>query len=240
MINRQILVSLVVIGVIGLVAGGGTFAYFSDLESAENNTLEAGTIDISVDEANPWNATYEFLDMKPCERTEYINVTIRNVGTNPAKIFKMVEVIDWNTGLERFSDPETEEMYSSEPEWEAEMNGRVDDIHNVTDYSLEVLIFANESDFDAGEASDSWLVYEQKDGTLVSDVAGTHMYFGDLEPGEVMMINQDYHIIAEAGNEYQGDSFSFDVLFTALQLNDDSTITEFDDLTAEAQLNDVE
>ena len=228
MITKQILSSLLIIGLVGLVVGGGTYAYFSDIESAEDNTLQAGTIDISIDGGNPWNATYEFLDMKPCERTEYINVTIRNVGTNPAKIFKMVDVVDWGPGLERFTDPETELMYSSEPEWEAEMEGRIDDIHNVTDYSLEVKIYANESEFDAGNVSDSWIVHEQEDGTLVSDIADTWMFFGELAPGAVMVINQDYHIIAEAGNEYQGDEFSFDVMFMALQLNDDSTITEFE------------
>ncbi len=171
--------------------------------------------------------------MKPCEKTEYINATIRNVGTNPAKIFKLVNVTSSDTGLERYT-ADNEELYSSEPEYMAEMDGRIDDIHSVTDYSLSVEIYENETNFQNGVLADNYTVHELEDGTTVADIEGTWMYFGDLEPGQIMVISQDYHLQDDAGNEYQGDAFTFDVTFGAAQLNDDTTFQgTWEDVTPE-------
>ncbi|WGI17120.1 TasA family protein [Methanonatronarchaeum sp. AMET-Sl] len=230
MISKKALFSVLLIGLIGVAAGAGTFAYFSDTEMAEGNTLTAGTIDIAINDQNPWTETFHFDDMKPCEETKYANVTITNEGTNEAKIFKQIDVTDYNTGLERFEcpDPECNEMFSSEPEWDAETElvegerilNRVDDIHNVTDYSLEIIV--NEV---------TTTVYEIGDETTVGDIDGQWMYLGILEPGDSMTVNQDYHLQSDAGNEYQGDQFTFDMTFMALQTNDNTTIQDYNDLT---------
>ncbi len=43
---KKIVISLVVIGVVGVVAIGGTIAYFSDTETSTGNTFTAGTLDL--------------------------------------------------------------------------------------------------------------------------------------------------------------------------------------------------
>ncbi|WGI17118.1 TasA family protein [Methanonatronarchaeum sp. AMET-Sl] len=390
MISKKALFSVLLIGLIGVAAGAGTFAYFSDTEMAEGNTLTAGTIDIAINDQNPWMESFIFDDMKPCKQVEYINSTIENVGTNPAKIFKMFLVTDYNTGLDYFTAPTCDncedsdvdcewwcgEQFSSEPEWtaEKELGERVDDIHNVTDYSLKIItengvppvndyepipnaishigvLLENDTghqvvikvdeygvdeygeDLDIKDPSDpkrlycaieAWsvdnisegytvqdyiikagtnfysqngtelvvvvddgvgvienypwtentlkspqyqaftgidkidyydliadygecigvpvnggngdgvfvnVIYELGDGVTVGDIEGDWMYFGVLEPGETMEIIQDYKLSADAGNEYQGDQFNFEVVFMALQTNDDTTISEYVDLT---------
>ena len=47
--NKKIILSLSVIGVVAAIAVGGTIAYFSDTETSVGNTFTAGTIDISLD-----------------------------------------------------------------------------------------------------------------------------------------------------------------------------------------------
>ena len=56
--NKNILISLSVIGAVAAIVIGGTIAYFSDTETSTGNTLTAGVIDIVVDGQNPWNKTY--------------------------------------------------------------------------------------------------------------------------------------------------------------------------------------
>lgn len=47
--NKKILISLSVIGIVAAIAVGGTIAYFSDTETSEGNILTAGSIDLKVD-----------------------------------------------------------------------------------------------------------------------------------------------------------------------------------------------
>ncbi|OUJ18762.1 M73 family secreted endopeptidase [Methanonatronarchaeum thermophilum] len=243
MISKKVLFSVMLIGLIGVAAGAGTFAFFSDTEEADG-VFMAGTIDIAVDGENPWSQSYEMIDMKPCKQVEDANVNITNVGTNPALIFKHINVTDYNTGLELFTAPTCDncnnndvtpqvvdnndcewwcgEEFSSEPEWTAEkqLGERVDDIHNVTEYSITI----------DGELIDLECFLGLEDVT-VGDIECKYMFLGVLDNGDSMMVNQTYKLSADAGNEYQGDQFNFKMKFIALQTNDDTTIPEYIDLT---------
>jgi predicted ribosomally synthesized peptide with SipW-like signal peptide len=47
--NKRILISLSVIGVVVAIAIGGTVAYFSDTETSTGNTFTAGSLDLTID-----------------------------------------------------------------------------------------------------------------------------------------------------------------------------------------------
>ena len=47
--NTRILTSLVIIGLVSIVLGMGTYAYFSDTETSTGNTFTAGSIDLKID-----------------------------------------------------------------------------------------------------------------------------------------------------------------------------------------------
>jgi len=47
--NKKILISLSVIGLVAAIVVGGTIAYFSDTETSTGNTFTAGAIDLKVD-----------------------------------------------------------------------------------------------------------------------------------------------------------------------------------------------
>jgi len=53
--NKKILISLSVIGVVAAIAVGGTIAYFSDTETSVGNTFSAGSIDLTVDNTCYYN-----------------------------------------------------------------------------------------------------------------------------------------------------------------------------------------
>ncbi len=47
--NKKILISLSLIGLVAAIAIGGTIAYFSDTETSIGNTFTAGAIDLKID-----------------------------------------------------------------------------------------------------------------------------------------------------------------------------------------------
>ncbi len=53
---KRIAISVLTITVVALVGFAVTRAFFSDTETSTGNTITAGSIDISVDEDNPWSA----------------------------------------------------------------------------------------------------------------------------------------------------------------------------------------
>ena len=50
--NKKMLLSILIIGVVAVSAGAGTWAYYSDTETSNDNTLTAGTLDLQLDGAN--------------------------------------------------------------------------------------------------------------------------------------------------------------------------------------------
>lgn len=57
--RRKVLGGLAGIGVASAGAGAGTWAYFSDEESSENNEIQAGTIELDLTNGDGFEYTYE-------------------------------------------------------------------------------------------------------------------------------------------------------------------------------------
>ena len=47
--NKKLLISLSIIGIVAIAAIGGSIAYFNDTETPTGNILVAGTMDLKVD-----------------------------------------------------------------------------------------------------------------------------------------------------------------------------------------------
>lgn len=82
---KQTLISVIVIGLVALTAGAGTYAYFSDTETSVGNTFTAGTMDLKVKHDGLWSdgltATWTMSDMIPGVSTKYGWIMLRNVGS---------------------------------------------------------------------------------------------------------------------------------------------------------------
>lgn len=66
--NKKIILSLSVIGIVAAIAIGGTVAYFSDTETSTGNILVAGSLDLKVDHTKQ---TYNGVDCETCSLTLY-------------------------------------------------------------------------------------------------------------------------------------------------------------------------
>ncbi len=87
--RKKLLISIMVIGLISMVFGLGTTAIYNDSEYSSAN-VEAGTIDISINDQNPWNKYFE-IDISS-EEVGWANVSIFNEGTNPSRIYKKINL----------------------------------------------------------------------------------------------------------------------------------------------------
>jgi len=211
--NKKILISLSVIGVVAAIAIGGTIAYFSDTETSTGNTFTAGVIDISVDGENPWTKTYTLADMKPSQ-TDYINFMIENMGSgaNPVNVWKTIEVTSQETGV--VSEPECTDQegnwVSNQCTWKNDHPDN-NNIASVIDYDLSVEVF------NADNAKIWWQTIYNKDVT-VGAINDQSIFLGMVPANGSMKVTQSYHMQGATENWAQGDEMKFDIEIYGEQL----------------------
>lgn len=196
---KNITKSLVMIAAVATLAIGGTVAYFSDIETSTGNTFSTGTIDIDVN-GGTWedSAPYAITDMKP-GYTDYTNFTINNDGSNPANVWKK---------LSNFVTTKNEEV-----------DGEAVNLEDQIVYDLSVKVYTKDN-----LTTPYWFqtIYSDADGKTLDDIytgiTGNGVLLGMIPAGGKMEVTQSYHMKAEAGNDYQGETMSFDISLYAEQL----------------------
>jgi len=213
---KKILLSLSTITAVAILAVVGTTAYFTDTEQSTGNTFTAGTIDIAVDDMNPWSRTAPFAmdDMKPSQ-VDYTNFTIQNVGTNPANVWKKV------------SNVRTEENGINEPEcayyqgvWTPGTPGTCiggtvkNDIDTVITYDLSVVV----KDKSDNPIWNQTLYNMNKTIAEINAMSERGTLLGMIPAGGSMDVTESYHMDKNTENWAQSDKMTFDITLTAEQL----------------------
>jgi len=106
--KKQLLVSLLIIGVVASFMGAGTFAVFSDSETSYGNTFTAGTLDLKVDDQ---------------DEPDVVHVSVSNIAPGWEHIYKWELKNDGSMdGVVKvcFSEVTENENGENEPEEEAE------------------------------------------------------------------------------------------------------------------------
>ena len=94
-INKKILASVFIIGLLAFGLGYGTYSYFHDTETSTGNVFTAGTIDISIDPTGGQDVVTVDgdVELKPSQ-IGYTTTVIKNVGTNPCEVWKHITNVD--------------------------------------------------------------------------------------------------------------------------------------------------
>jgi predicted ribosomally synthesized peptide with SipW-like signal peptide len=214
--DKKIIASLLMIGILAAVMGGATYAVFSDTETSVDNTMTAGTIDFSVDGENPWDSiTWSdgLNDLKPC-MVRYGEFNITNVGTNPMNLWKKLTIDSQDGGT--LTEPECVEgggTYSDASGVITCMVGAdwYDERCNIASYTLY------DMNVTIGGGPEE-IIINHADQVRLDNVNGVWIYLGQLPAGESMIVNQSYHLSSWDGaseatvtNWAQGDELTFDV-----------------------------
>ena len=96
--KSKILVSVLIIGLVALLIGGNTMAWFTDEEGTEDVTYTAGTLNINVDETSVYLGDDRPIDKINPGDCSTIVFDVNNVGTKRAYI-KAEMVASWTNDL---------------------------------------------------------------------------------------------------------------------------------------------
>jgi predicted ribosomally synthesized peptide with SipW-like signal peptide len=221
---KKVLMSLFTIAIVGTLIGGGVIAFFSDVEEAPG-TFTAGTIDIAIDDENPWEATFAIEQAKPSQ-TWYQTYEITNVGNNPCVVYKHLKDPVTGGGIVAY------EGASSEPEYVAgggKFNGvpnggyaETCDIDNWILYDL----YAEIIDPVPAPGTDLWHQTLYDENIVIGKLWSEPVILGSIPVGGKMKVIESYHLKYATPNDYQGDTLSFTIAFEAQQLEGTTVLLE--------------
>jgi predicted ribosomally synthesized peptide with SipW-like signal peptide len=196
--------SIAVLLVTGLVVGG-TLAYFSDTETSTGNVFKAGTIDLEVNDENPWVSTIDAAwgDYKPDQTIAAAQITLENVGTNPMDVW--MKITKTATGDGTTTEPETVEEGATAK----------NDIDTVIRYALSVggtpkIAYTNNYTISTNATL----------GTTGID--GYYIWIGNIAAAGTLTVDQNFKMDAGTTNWAQGDDMTFTIEFYAQQSEGDT------------------
>ena len=211
--NKKILASLIIIGILGFALGWGTYSYFSDTGYSYDNTFTAGTIDLQLrndlvgDWADEVTATWSSPNFAPGENVT-AELRMKNIGTTGAWVVRiggedLVET-DADGGTTNIADKIViTEIYYSE-------NGV---------YQPWNLVGYYEPIFGDGDGTFTLREFVESPYSMVFWI-GSHPpteYYLPPNGARVEMLKMTFQFLEDAGNDYQGDSVSFDLKVVADQ-----------------------
>lgn len=190
---KRILFSVMTIAMVGLLIAGGVFAYFSDVESSTGNSFTAGTLDLSVDGANPWASTKITASNMAPGASGVATMTLKNEGTIDGTL-----TVDLKNLLDA-------EGANPEPETDKDEPGDLS-----ANMDIALWVDANQDGVqDGGET----VLYSGK----LNAEAGPYSV-GTLAAGATTYVSLSYSIDSSVGNDIQGDISTFDIEFNLTQV----------------------
>jgi len=207
--TKRILISLAIIGAVSAIVVGATTAYFSDTETSTGNTFSAGTLDLQVNDQNPWTSVaFNVSDVKPGDSGS-TTIHLKNVGTLPkpggppwtSKVFITFENLQDN------------DVSCSEPEREVEGGncgtdpgaGELAENLNITVKDFWDPNCQSNKRFEETHTLAEWVSQGE---TFLND---------DMPAGDVNCVVIDWSVDSSVGNVIQSDSATFDIKFTLEQ-----------------------
>lgn len=185
---KNIVKSLLIVVAVAAIAGGATWAYFSDNATITGNTFSAGTMDLRIDR-NPDSQTQDWSNGFTVPYTYLQQLGLTNVapGGTGNQVIDIKNVGTVNGGNVTIKLQRTSA-------W-SDLSGKL----KLTVY------FDDENDGFVGEAP-------VVTGTL-DEFNGNIYPIGALGSGQIASVNIVWEVPVSAGNEIQGDDVTFDTTF---------------------------
>ncbi len=235
---KKILISISIIGIVAVIAIGGTIAYFSDTETSTGNTLTAGILDLKIKDGDEsWGdgvvGTWTAEDVKPGDKYDFLvpmallSKTYDSIGADHLEITCDYSVEEEDPCLESDMDCETN-LHPEEMAKEMLITRCVyrDDtcINCLTGKEYDGYDTGNQvcTGIELGQ-SDDWKIEDQNSDGKISFYDLNQDKLDNLPPvpnTPFYYFEMGVKFAETAGNDFQGDIFSLDMIFT---LNQDAS-----------------
>lgn len=220
--RRRMLGGVLTVGAASSAAGAGTVALFSDKESSTGNTVQAGTLDLTVG-GDSTNTVLNVPAAKPDEESSQTG-TLKNDGTLPGYLqFGIQGVESRENGV---NEPEADSRR------EGDSRGGGDDHSGELAQNL-LLRMKIVEETDSG-TQDHWLVGDKDSYTVAANIRfGARDLDLQLDSDETVEFVTDFEV-ADAGNEIQSDSVVIDAVFGLAQEADQTIVPTAEEVDATA------
>jgi predicted ribosomally synthesized peptide with SipW-like signal peptide len=225
--RRRALGGIAMIGAASSAAGAGTMALFSDEETSGNNTVQAGTLDLSVN-GDGSNAVIDVSNVVPDESGRD-STTLTNAGTLPG--YLAFGITGFRTPENGVNDPESESPREDDPEGSSAGGSHTGELGQNLELRTELVV--------GGETQQYLVGHEPVDGddgfVLASNLSLGPYDLDELElaPGQSVDFVTHYRVL-NAGNEIQSDSVEIEAQFGLTQEPNQITLPEQRDVPATA------
>ena len=188
-----LLSSMILVMLASMLVGAGTVAYFNDTETSTGNTFEAGTLDLEVNDENPWTSTLiSVSNMKPGDAGE-VTIKLENLGSLDGYVCMWIKDVINSPG-------DTPEPEPTPDDGELGANIKItiwqDDGDNVLETDEEVYV----------------------DGATLDSLNNTKVVTNKpLSAGGTVYIGFSWEIPSTVGSEIMDDSVTFTIEFALTQ-----------------------
>jgi len=221
---KRVLTGILLIVSAAMLAGAGTYAYFSSTKTSTGNTFTAGTLDLKLSDHSsngPWSdgvtGTWTLSNMMPGDETPTASVYFKNFGSVASSTMEITcnyTVTEETPRAGSDTDPNTDQH----PDEMAK--------HMI----ITTMIYRNDHlNINCSTGYDSWSK-QTKDEWKVNDANGDgkiSLYelkldplvlpSPDTQPNKVTQLDMSIKFDENAGNDFQGDTFNLTMIFTLKQ-----------------------
>jgi len=188
-----LLSSMILVMLASTLVGAGTVAYFNDTETVSGNMFSAGTLDLEVNDENPWTSTLiSVSNMKPGDTGE-VTIKLENLGSLDGYVCMWIKDVINSPG-----DTPEPEPTSDDGELGANIEITIwqDDGDNVLESDEEVYV----------------------DGATLDSLNNTKVVTNKpLSAGGTVYIGFSWEIPSTVGSEIMDDSVTFTIEFALTQ-----------------------
>ena len=224
MTMKRTLTAIVLIGIVAILAGAGTYAYFSDISTSSGNTFTTGTLDLKVSHSSlgPWTdsvtGTWTLSNMKPGDETSTGTVFFKNFGSISSSTMTITcdySATEESPRAESDTDPHTDEHPDEMAKYMTitMMRYRND--------KVDINCLTGHDDY-SGQTKDDWKIndangdgkislYELKLDPLIN------LPSADTQPLKITQLDMRIKFDENAGNDFQGDTFNLTMIFALHQ-----------------------
>ncbi|MBD3155896.1 MAG: hypothetical protein GF368_04545 [Candidatus Aenigmarchaeota archaeon] len=223
--NAKILSSLLVIGLVTLVVGGATWAYFSDTETSEGNTFTAGTLNLELDKEGQifdgeTMQLFNVVDVKPGDSGEE-TMSVHVDGGNKAWMCLYLDYTETEDGC---NEPEEEVDTTCGTGDNGELGTGMNLFvwYDIGQYSSWDCPGAAACINDTEEGDNIWqtgepILIDHETMEVATDPDNWHHILTENLPwlvqDEVTYMGVEWYVPTATGNEIQGDSLTMDAIF---------------------------